>query len=93
MKLLPIAGGVMLVFVIFFAMYVRSVPSKAIPRATNLPEGLENHPDILQAMRDNPNMRVDVKEVQTEPPAESGEATATTTGGEGSIQAEETIEL
>jgi hypothetical protein len=87
MKLLPIAGGIMLVFVLFFAMYVRSVPSKAIPRATILPEGLENHPDILQAMREN------VEEVQTEPPAESGEATATTTGGEGSIQAEETIEL
>ncbi len=91
MKLLPIAGGVMLVFVLLFAMYVRSVPSKAIPRATNLPEGLENHPDVLQLMRDNPNVRLDVKEVEPEP--ESGEATTTTTGGEGSIQAEETIEL
>jgi len=35
MKLMPMVGGAILLFVVIFSLYVRSVPSTAVPRVKN----------------------------------------------------------
>lgn len=70
MKLLPIFGGVILVFVIVFSAYVRSVKPKTIPppvkpktTPTNnlppdIPPELQNNPQLLKLFKDNPDTKI-----------------------------------
>jgi hypothetical protein len=90
MKLMPWIGGMILVFVVLFSFYVRSVPSKAVRVARNNDassnfsgEGFEPEQDpeaTLQALKDNATLKFKVLNPEADTVVE-----------EGSTSSEETI--